>query len=83
MVYQHTQLINLLKWQITMIHPCMFGLDMTLLLVQQVEDTTYGDAFLHDVLHILHLTSNLFLVSKGLAISYYDEVVKLIDNLSL
>ncbi|MCO5595838.1 hypothetical protein L7F22_049889 [Adiantum nelumboides] len=50
-------------------------------------DLSFGNASLHDVLHVPHLTSNLFSISKvtskGLGVYFDDEVVEVIDHTSL
>ncbi|MCO5548054.1 hypothetical protein L7F22_001510 [Adiantum nelumboides] len=47
---------------------------------------TFGDASLHDLLHVPHLSSNLFSISKatskGLGVYFDDEVVEVIDRAS-
>ena len=61
--------------------------DDSSLSVQGTGDIVYGDASLTDVLHVPHLSSNLFSISKatskGLGVYFDDEVVEVIDRSSL
>ena len=61
--------------------------DDSTLSVDGVGDIVFGDASLHDVVHVPRMSKNLFSVSKatskGLGVYFDDDVVEVIDRSSL